>query len=300
MIRGWVITMGLLLGALAARGQALEPRFYANAPKNVNFALGGYVFSTGGLSLAPGLAVEDAELDIHTVFAAYARTLDLFGHTAKFDVSVPYIFLDGSATQEGTRITRSTNGMGDPTFRFSYNFYGAPSLTLEEFRAYKQNLVLGATMKIQAPLGQYDKDKGVNIGQNRWAIAPELGLSKRWGRFLFEAAGAVTFYTDNDEFIGKTREQDPLYSAQIHLVYVFKNKMWISLDANRYIGGETTVDGKKNDDEIANSRFGATMSVPVTSRQSVKLYASTGVDTRIGSDFDTFGIAWQYRWGGGL
>lgn len=300
MFRRCLITIGLLFGALAAQGQALEPRFYANAPKNLNFVLGGYVLSTGGLSVAPELSLDDAELDIHTLFVAYARTLDLFGHTAKFDISSPYVFLDGTAKQDGLPVSRSTDGFGDPTFRFSYNFYGAPSLALEEFREYKQDLVLGATLKIQAPLGQYDKNKAVNIGQNRWAIAPELGFSKRFGRFLLEGAGAVTLYTDNDDFLGKKREQDPLYSFQLHAVYVFKNKMWISLDTTRYVGGETTVDGAKNDDEIANSRFGVTLSVPVTKRQSVKLYASTGIETRIGSDFDTYGIAWQYRWGGGL
>jgi hypothetical protein len=42
------------------------------------------------------------------------------------------------------------------------------------------------------------------------------------------------------------------------------------------------------------ARFGATR------HNSVKLYASTGVSTRTGSNFDTVGIAWQYRWGGGF
>jgi hypothetical protein len=29
--------------------------------------------------------------------------------------------------------------------------------------------------------------------------------------------------------------------------------------------------------------------------RSIKLYASTGVSTRFGNDFDTVGLAWQYR-----
>lgn len=288
------------LGTIRASAQALEPRFYCNAPKNLNFLLGGYVFSSGGLSVDPSLPLEDAELDIHSVFAAYARTLDLFGKTAKFDISVPYSYLSGSGVYDGTYVERTTEGFGDPMFRFSYNFYGAPALSLEEFREYKQDLVLGATLKTIVPFGQYEKDKVVNIGQNRWAITPELGASQHIGRILLEASAAATLYTDNNEFNGQTKEQDPLYSIQSHLVYVFKNKVWIALDATWYAGGQTTVNDVERDDRIASSRFGGTLSIPINKHNSVKLYGSSGIQTRTGTDFDIFGIAWQYRWGGGI
>jgi hypothetical protein len=42
------------------------------------------------------------------------------------------------------------------------------------------------------------------------------------------------------------------------------------------------------------------VALPVNRHNSIKLYGSTGVSTRTGSDFDVVGIAWQYRWGGGL
>jgi hypothetical protein len=38
----------------------------------------------------------------------------------------------------------------------------------------------------------------------------------------------------------------------------------------------------------------------VNRHTSVKLYGSTGVSTRTGSDFDAVGIVVQYRWGAGL
>jgi hypothetical protein len=60
------------------------------------------------------------------------------------------------------------------------------------------------------------------------------------------------------------------------------------------------VNGVENSDLQNNTRFGATLAFPVNLRNSIKCYASTGVSTRTGSDFDTIGIAWQYRWGGGL
>ena len=70
------------------------------------------------------------------------------------------------------------------------------------------------------PLGQYDSDKLVNLGTNRWSVKPELGISKVWGPLTLEAAAGVTFYTTNDDFFGgKRREQEPLYSIQGHLIY---------------------------------------------------------------------------------
>jgi hypothetical protein len=299
-----VISLGLgavlLLARFEAHGQSLEPRFYSNAPTGLNFLLGGYGISSGALSFDASVPLDDASIEVHTLLAAYARSFGLFGRSAKFDVIVPYAFLDGSALYEGARVTRRVDGLADPGFRISYNFLGAPALSLEEFRDYQQDLVMGASLKTTVPLGQYDSSKLVNIGLNRWSFTPELGLSKRMGPVLVETACAVSLFTDNDDFVGQIREQEPIYNLQLHLVYLFRNKMWLALDATRYMGGRTTVDGVKKDDELANSRFGATLAIPIAKRHSLKLYASTGVETRTGDDFDTLGAAWQYRWGGGL
>ena len=115
-----------------------------------------------------------------------------------------------------------------------------------------------------------------------------------------DSAG-VTFYTDNDEFLAsQTREQDPLYSLQAHVIYSFPFGIWAALDGTYYAGGRTTVDGARRDDRQENTRLGATVSFPVDQHNSVKVYASTGVTARTGSDFTTVGFAWQVRWGGGL
>jgi hypothetical protein len=95
------------------------------------------------------------------------------------------------------------------------NFIGAPALTAAEFKDYRQNFILGASLRVTAPLGQYDSDKLVNIGTNRWSLKPEIGFSKAFGRWTVELAPAVTFYTDNGDFFGgQTRAVAPLYSVQ--------------------------------------------------------------------------------------
>jgi len=149
------------------------------------------------------------------------------------------------------------------------------------------------------PLGQYDEDKLLNLGLNRWSFKPELGVSKPWRRWTFELAAGATFYTDNEEFLGSlTREQEPLIAVQGHAIYSFSKDIWAGLDGTFYTGGRTTLNGTENDDRQSSSRVGLTVALSVTPRQSLKLYASTGATARNGGDFTTAGIVWQCRWGG--
>jgi hypothetical protein len=105
-------------------------------------------------------------------------------------------------------------------------------------------------------------------------------------------------YTDNDDYFGgQHREQDPVYSAQGHAIYNLKPGLWVALDGTYYTGGETTVNGVEEDTLQRNWRFGFTTALPLDRRNSIKLYYSDGVYTRIGEDFSLAGIAWQYHWG---
>jgi hypothetical protein len=152
-----------------------------------------------------------------------------------------------------------------------------------------------------APWSQYDSNRLVNIGTNRWSFKPEVGVSKAIGQWTLEATAAVTLYTDNEDYQnGNTRSQDPLYALQGHAIYGFRSGIWASLDATYFAGGRTTVNGERNSDLQQNWRAGATLAVPVNARNSVKLYASSGISARTGNSYDLVGIAWQYRWGAGL
>jgi hypothetical protein len=160
-------------------------------------------------------------------------------------------------------------------------------------------MIIGFTVRLTAPLGAYESEKLMDIGTNRWSFEPELGISKAIGRWTFEGASAVALYTDNDEFdINKSREQDPLYSGQLHASYTFANNVWASAGATYYTGGSTTIDGAENKDLQENWRVGFILALPVDRRNSIKLFAQNGVST--GTDYDSLGITWQYRWGGGI
>jgi hypothetical protein len=216
-------------------------------------------------------------------------------------VIVPYAWLSGEAEYAGQPVARETSGFSAPLLRVSMNFIGAPALSMKEFAGYQQDLIVGGSLQVGLPSGQYDADKLVNIGSNRWFVKPELGISKAWGPWTLELATAATIFGDNDNFFGgQQREQDPIYSLQGHLVYSFRSGIWAALTGTYFTGGRTTIDGVTGDDLQKTSRVGATLALPVNRRHSIKLYATTGLSIRTGTDFDAIGAAWQYRWGEGL
>ena len=160
---------------------------------------------------------------------------------------------------------------------------------------------IGASLQVSAPWGQYDDSRIVNIGTNRWSFKPEVGISKAEGPWTLELTAAAILFTDNKDFFGgNTRSQDPLYSIQAHAIYNFRSGIWGSLDATYFAGGRSTLNGTLNSDLQQNWRAGGTLAFPVDIHNSVKLYASSGVSARTGNNYDLLGIAWQYRWGGGL
>jgi hypothetical protein len=290
-----------LLVAAGAQAQQLEPRAYSNVPVGMNFFIAGYTYSSGGLSTDPALPLDNAQLDIHAPFIAYARAFDAWGKSAKFDTVLAAACLSGEAESDGVPVSREICGGLDPAFRLTVNLYGAPAMGLAEFRSYRQDLIVGVSLQVGVPLGQYDPDRLVNLGTNRWTFRPEVGVSKRFGSMTAEAALGASFYTTNDGYFGgKRREQDPVVSGQLHLIFEFSGGSWLALNANYYTGGRTTVNGVQQNDGLSNSRLGATFAWPLDRNHSIKLHASDGVSVRTGDDFTTFGVAWQYRWLAGL
>jgi hypothetical protein len=296
----WIVP-ALMAASNGVHAQSLEPRVYANVPVGMNFLVAGYQNSRGGLLFDPALPVTDADLKVDMGVLGYVRSVDVAGNTGKLGMILPYASLSGDGYLDGNYVTREQTGVADPQFYFSYNFYGAPALSVKEFSSYRQDTIIGVAFKVTAPLGVYQPEKLVNIGTNRWSFTPGIGISKTMGRWMAEFDTAVTLYTDNDEFdVDKTRQQDPVYSAQAHVIYTFPNQVWASLGTTYFTGGRTSVDGVTKNDLQQNWRTGFTVALPVDRNNSIKIYGSSGVSTRTGTDYDTFGILWQYRWGGGF
>lgn len=54
----------------------------------------------------------------------------------------------------------------------------------------------------------------------------------------------------------------------------------------------------ERNDLQSKARYDGTFSLPVTRQHSVKLLYSSSLMTRSGSDFNAFGVAYPFAWGG--
>ena len=190
-------------------------------PSSPDPTLAGYGYTDGDVGFDASSPVTDAKVHVHAGLLAYARSLDVWGLSGKFAV-LPFAEATGSAKVAGQGRDRQVFGLADPLLRVSVNVYGAPALSMADFPTYHQDVIVGVSLQVTAPLGQYDSTKLLNVGTNRWSFKPELGVSKAWGPLILELIPGITFFTNNDDFLGgKTLEQDPIYSVQGHLIYEF-------------------------------------------------------------------------------
>jgi len=290
-----------LFTLLDSTAQELEPRAYSNVPVGLNFFIAGYSYQTGGVLFDPAIPLENAEIKTHSSLFAYARSIKVGRMSGKVDAIVPYAWLAGSADFMGTQGSREVAGLADPRVRMSVIFIGGPALPISGFKDYKQNFVMGASMQVYFPIGQYDPEKLVNLGTNRFTFKPEIGISKTIKQLILELALAGQFYTVNNNYYnGQTMSQNPIGSVQGHINYNFRGGIWAAFDGTIYWGGKTTIEGVEGNNLQQNSRLGFTFALPLDMHHSLKLNLSTGVSTRTGSDFDAVTLAWQYRWGAGL
>lgn len=277
--------------------QELEPRAYSNAPIGTTFAIATYTRQSGEVLFDPSLPVENVDATIDGVTLGYAKFFALFGRSVNFGVALPYVSgdLKGDVLDSPSEVHRA--GIGDMRLRGAINLVGAPAMTPAQFVRQRDALSVGASLSVIAPTGRYDDKLFVNVGTNRWAAKPEIGLSYPIGRWFTEASAGVWVFGDNDDFrSGHTRSQDRLNVYQLHAGYNFGPGIWLAVDYGRYIGGRTSVDGAANDDAQNNSRIGAVLSLPVVGRWSTKLGYSKGTVVRAGGDYKIFSVALQYRW----
>ena len=293
-----VIAWSLLMSGNAA-AQALAPRAYWPAPVGTNVAVLSYQRNSGDILIDPSLPITGVESEIDYLQVGYQRFFGLFGRTAAAQLSLPYAdgFTEGAVEGEFQR--RNTTGFTDARLRLMINLRGAPAMDAGGFQALRADpqTIIGASLLIQAPTGAYDSDRLINLGTNRWALKPALGmivpLRPTW---LFEIELGAWFFGDNDDFLGETRKQDPILSTEIHLIKRIRPGFWASLDANYYTGGETRIGDEFRDDLQRNARAGFTLVFPIRRRHALRAGFSTGLSTRSGGDFEMYSLSWAYAW----
>jgi len=281
----------------AAFAQELEPGVYWPLPIGLNILTAANNFNWGDVTFDPSLPVEDSRSRINTTAAAYSRALSIAGRSANAGVVLPFVGGHVEGVYLGTFAAADRFGLGDPRFRLGVNLYGAPALAAKELASFRWNTLVGVSVSVVPPLGQYDKTKVINLGTNRWSFKSELGYAHAMGPWVLELMGGVWWFTDNADFFGgRTRSQDPIGSAQAHLTYRFRRNVWLAGDANFFAGGRSAVGGVKNLDLQRNSRVGTTFSAGLDQHQAIRLSVSRGAYTTIGAAFTSIGVSYNYAW----
>ena len=288
-----------LLLAVSVSAQDLDPRAYTHVPVNGTFLVAGVSVSHGGVVTDPALPLEDIHGTVETPSLGIARSFSLLGKTAQAFGGLPYSWAQMSGDLQGESNHISLTGLSDMRFRLSVLVRGGPALSVAEFAKAPRRTILGTSLTVVAPTGQFSSGRLVNLGTNRWSFKPEVAVSQPLGsRWLLDGYAGLWLFTANDTFYPGTalRTQAPIGSFQAHLSYNFRRQLWAAFDATCYAGGETSIQGIDNGDRQANCRLGATLALPVGRRHSIKLAMSNGAIVRYGANFRTLSIGWQTGW----
>jgi hypothetical protein len=296
--RTWPIAaVVMLLLPLRAFAQELEPGAYWPIPNGLNILTAVNSFNWGDVSFEPTAPIDEASSRINTTALSFTRAFALAGRSANVGVAVPIVagHVEGRYLGEPAEVGRF--GLGDPRVRMAVNLYGAPTMTPQAFATYQLRTIVGVSVTIVPPLGQYDSTKLINLGLHRWSFKPEIGVARGRGRWVFEGMAGVWFFTDNTAFIGgRTREQEPIVAMQFHVTYRFTRSMWLAGDANYFRGGRTTIGGNRSIDFQRNSRIGATLSKALDRHHSIRVALSAGAYTTIGNSFTQIAVGYNYAW----
>jgi hypothetical protein len=284
--------------ALPAAAQEMEPKAYSASPVGARFLVAAGSRSTGSIVFDPSLPIEDASARINGIATGVGATFDAFGKLALVSAVVPFAWGDASGRvgEESRTVTRA--GLADLRAKFSINLRGNDAMRPAEFAKAPRRTIIGTSITIAAPTGQYDGARLINLGNNRWAFKPEFGIAVPRGAWDVDAYLGVWLFTPNSDFYpgGLRRTQDAIIAAQGHVSYSFKPRLWLAVDATWYSGGGASVDGGAPIGEVNNARMGATVSLPFGRSQSFKVSYSSGVSVRSGTNFRTLAAGWQKIW----
>jgi hypothetical protein len=248
----------LLLMIFPSSSEAQVPaRFYwksligGNALPLINMDMSG-----NANPLDPALQVEaDAGFDANIALAGYGTTFTLFGKSAMAAALLPVGRVSAQGTLAGRSTGLSTNGFGDPTLELVVNLIGPPPIkNIPDAIRYEPGFSMDVLVDVIVPIGEYDNDSPLNIGQNRWygrvgaPIVWQLGDWVPGRKTTLEFLPSVWLFGDNDDFAGRNLSTDPKFQLEAHLTRDFHQNLWGSFDTNWVSGGKSTVNGVTGED----------------------------------------------------
>jgi hypothetical protein len=247
-----LVLLGLLLLAAAAapaRAQDDGARLYMLVPEGTTIASVRFHRLHSNLAVDPGNVAEQGSLDTFLEVFQFVQALDIGRRQAFVFLVLPASRIEGPVGPGG--LPGAIEGLGDPQLGFVMGVHGTPVLSAGDYAAHRPGLAVNLLGKIFFPLGEYSRDRPINIGSNRWALrlgAPVVyALGEGMGDphlMTFEALPTITFFGANEEPFGAGRaQQRPLFIFEGHITRGFTRDFWASLDLLWREGGEVEVDG---------------------------------------------------------
>ena len=290
----------LALAPALANAQSLEPRLYLPLPTGINTVVLSYTHSSGSVILDGAVPVTDFRATSNAAVPAYVRTFGMFGRSAQLQAVAPLVYGTVRAVIAGQDTSRELRGPADPQLRFAVNLVGGPARRRAQLKGVRFGTIVGASLSLSLPLGDYDRDRRLNVGAHRWAAKPELGVVQPLGGpWYLETYGGVWLFGHNTAFLDTaTVTQDPLWALQGHLIRVLGRRGWLAFDATLVTGGATAVDGVVQNTFQRSARFGTTGGWTLGHGHALRAAMSTGFYTQFGGDFTVLSVGYSYSWGG--
>jgi hypothetical protein len=284
-----------------ACAQFTDAHQYDNVPVGINQLELGYAFVHGNTAIDPSLVVTGATLNLNQVTIDYTRYFGLFHRLMWVEAAVPVARLGASTSTPA--IEGSTAGAGDSSYALAMMLKGGPALSVSQFQQYEPATALGVSLTVSAPTGQYNGDKILNLGSDRWSFKPELALSHPFGpeqKWQLDTYANGYFYTDNTSYRGREiLRQDPLAGLEGHISYSLNNSLWVSFDTRYSFRANTFVAGVDQNNAQQNVILGSEMSVAINSRHSLLLEFAKAVLHENGPSIVGFSVKYDYMRGKG-
>jgi hypothetical protein len=245
-----------------------------------------------------------SNFDATMALGGYTHSFSLFDRAAMAAFIQPMGRISGEVTTGSTTATQFARGYGDPMLEFNYNVLGPlAQKTIPDAVRYEPGFSVDLLADLALPVGEYDSSQVLNIGQNRWygrVGAPIIWQLSDWvpgRRTTLEFLPAVWLFGDNDDYVGKTLETDPLFQLDAHLTRDFTDRLWGALDSAWFNGGKASINGVAGD-ELDNLAFGFTLGYSIHDNLNLTFgYKSTVNDDAPGDlQMDGFMITFVFGW----
>jgi hypothetical protein len=204
------------------------------------------------------------DVDATLAIAGYAHTFSMFDRAAMAAILLPMGRVSGTVTAAGRSFNQSTSGFGDPMVEFNLNVIGPKAQrNIPDAMRYEPGFSVDLLADLAFPIGEYDSNQPLNLGQNRWygrlgaPIIAQLGPWVPGRRTTLELLPAVWMFGKNDNYVGQTLKTDPMFQLDAHVTRDLTEHLWASLDVAWYTGGRSTINGVEGK-KLNNLGFGLT------------------------------------------